>query len=66
MYTPACDGLPTFVRDAVYLVHGTRSVAAQLMTKVKRLLAEGAPVALRLGPGLPLADARLAWTLWWV
>jgi DNA polymerase III subunit epsilon len=37
-----------------------------LMTELKRLLAEGAPVALRLDDGSPLADARLAAALSWV
>ena len=37
-----------------------------LSTELKRLVAAGAPVALRLGAGPPLADARLASVLWWV
>jgi hypothetical protein len=37
-----------------------------LTTELKRLAAAGAPVALRLGSGPPLADARLAAALWWV
>ena len=58
----------------------TRSVAARrevftvarfdrlrvLSTELKRLVAAGAPVALRLGVTPPLADARLASVLWWV
>jgi hypothetical protein len=37
-----------------------------LSTELKRLVVAGAPVALRLGVGPPLADARLASVLWWV
>jgi DNA polymerase III subunit epsilon len=37
-----------------------------LITELKRLLAEGAPVALRLSDGPPLTDARLAAALSWV
>ena len=37
-----------------------------LSTELKRLVAAGAPVAVRLGVGPPLADARLASILWWV
>ena len=37
-----------------------------LTTELKRLVAAGAPVALRLGVAPPLADARLASVLWWV
>jgi len=37
-----------------------------LSTELKRLAGAGAPVALRLGPGPPLADTRLASVLWWV
>jgi DNA polymerase-3 subunit epsilon len=36
-----------------------------LTSELKRLVA-GAPVALRLGAGAALADARLASALWWV
>jgi DNA polymerase-3 subunit epsilon len=37
-----------------------------LTTELKRLVAAGAPVALRLGAGPALVDARLASALWWV
>jgi hypothetical protein len=37
-----------------------------LSTELKRLVAAGASVALRLGVGPALADARLASVLWWV
>jgi DNA polymerase III subunit epsilon len=37
-----------------------------LTTELKRLTAAGTPVALRLGSGPALADARLAAALWWV
>ena len=37
-----------------------------LTTELKRLVAAGAPVALRFGVGPALADARLAAALWWV
>ena len=37
-----------------------------LTTELKRLIAAGAPVALRLGVGPPLAESRLASALWWV
>jgi len=37
-----------------------------LSTELKRLVATGAPVAVRLGVGPALADARLAAVLWWV
>jgi hypothetical protein len=37
-----------------------------LTTELKRLLAAGAPVALRLGDGPPLDGSRLASALWWV
>jgi DNA polymerase-3 subunit epsilon len=37
-----------------------------LTTELKRLVAAGAPVALRLGAGPALDEARLASALWWV
>jgi DNA polymerase-3 subunit epsilon len=37
-----------------------------LTTELKRLIAAGAPVALRLGAGPALAESRLASALWWV
>jgi DNA polymerase-3 subunit epsilon len=37
-----------------------------LTTELKRLIAAGAPVALRLGVGPALEDSRLASALWWV
>jgi hypothetical protein len=37
-----------------------------LTTELKRLIAAGAPVALRLGVGPALDESRLASTLWWV
>jgi DNA polymerase III subunit epsilon len=37
-----------------------------LTTELKRLVAAGAPAALRFGSGPALADARLAAALWWV
>jgi DNA polymerase-3 subunit epsilon len=37
-----------------------------LTTELKRLIAAGAPVALRLGAGPALGEARLASALWWV
>jgi DNA polymerase-3 subunit epsilon len=37
-----------------------------LSTELKRLVAAGAPVALRLGVASPLAGGRLASVLWWV
>jgi DNA polymerase III subunit epsilon len=37
-----------------------------LTTELKRLIAAGAPVALRLGAGPALDEARLASALWWV
>jgi hypothetical protein len=37
-----------------------------LTTELKRLVAAGAPVALRLGPGPPLTDAGLSAVVWWV
>ena len=37
-----------------------------LTTELKRLIAAGAPVALRLGGGPALDDSRLASALWWV
>jgi hypothetical protein len=37
-----------------------------LTTELKRLIAAGAPVALRLGVGLVLDESRLASALWWV
>jgi hypothetical protein len=37
-----------------------------LTTEVKRLVAAGAPVAVRFGVEPPLTDARLAAALWWV
>jgi hypothetical protein len=37
-----------------------------LTTELKRLIAAGAPVALRLGVGPPLDGSRLASALWWV
>jgi len=37
-----------------------------LTTELKRLIAAGAPVALRLGVGPALDEARLASALWWV
>ena len=35
-------------------------------TELKRLIAAGAPVALRLGVGPALDESRLASALWWV
>jgi DNA polymerase-3 subunit epsilon len=37
-----------------------------LTTELKRLMAAGAPVTLRLGVGPPLDESRLASALWWV
>jgi DNA polymerase-3 subunit epsilon len=37
-----------------------------LSTELKRLVAAGAPVAVRVSPAPALADARLAAALWWV
>jgi DNA polymerase III subunit epsilon len=37
-----------------------------LATELKRLVAAGAPAALRFGSGPALADARLAAALWWM
>jgi len=37
-----------------------------LTTELKRLIAAGAPVALRLGVGPPLDKSRLASALWWL
>ena len=37
-----------------------------LTTELKRLIAAGAPVALRLGAGAALDESRLASALWWV
>jgi DNA polymerase-3 subunit epsilon len=37
-----------------------------LTTELKRLIAAGAPVALRLGAGPALDEPRLASALWWV
>jgi hypothetical protein len=37
-----------------------------LTTELKRLMAVGAPVALRLGAGPALDESRLASALWWV
>jgi hypothetical protein len=37
-----------------------------LNTELKRLVAAGAPVAVRLGVGPALDGSRLASTLWWV
>jgi DNA polymerase-3 subunit epsilon len=37
-----------------------------LTTELKRLIAAGAPVGLRLGAGPPLDKSRLASALWWV
>jgi hypothetical protein len=37
-----------------------------LTTELKRLIAAGAPVALRLGAGPALDESRLAAALWWV
>jgi hypothetical protein len=37
-----------------------------LTTELKRLVAAGAPAAVRFGIAPALADARLATALWWV
>jgi hypothetical protein len=37
-----------------------------LTTELKRLIAAGAPVALRLGVGPALDESRVASALWWV
>lgn len=37
-----------------------------LTTELKRLIAVGSPVGLRLGVGAPLHESRLASALWWV
>jgi DNA polymerase-3 subunit epsilon len=56
---------PIAARRAVFTVARLDRVRV-LTTELKRLVVAGAPVALRLGVGPPLADARLASVLWWL
>ena len=61
---PGYERLVAARRDAFTLARFDR--LRVLNTELKRLVSTGSPVALRLGPGCPLAGARLASVLWWV
>jgi DNA polymerase-3 subunit epsilon len=56
---------PTMARRELFTVAYLDRLRV-LTTELKRLVAAGAPVALRFGPAPALADARLAAALWWV
>jgi DNA polymerase-3 subunit epsilon len=61
---PGCDRPAAARREAFTLQRFDR--LRVLSTELKRLVATGAPVALRLGAAPPFAGARLASVLWWV
>ena len=62
---PPGYGRPVAARREAFTL-GSFDRLRVLTTELKRLIAAGAPVALRLGVGPPLNEARLASALWWV
>jgi hypothetical protein len=56
---------PVAARRAAFTL-GSFDRLRVLTTELKRLIAAGAPVALRLGAGPALDESRLASALWWV
>ncbi len=62
---PADYARPVAARRAAFTLERFDRLRV-LSTELKRLVAAGAPVALRLGVAPPLADTRLASVLWWV
>jgi DNA polymerase III subunit epsilon len=69
--TNAPPPIPPRYRRPVAACHEAFTVASfdrlrVLTTGLKRLIAAGAPVALRLGIGPALDESRLASALWWV
>jgi hypothetical protein len=56
---------PAAVRRAAFTLRSFDRLRV-LTTELKRLIAAGAPVALRLGAGPALDESRLASALWWV
>jgi hypothetical protein len=61
---PGCRRLAAARREAFTVASFDR--LRVLTTELKRLIAAGAPVALRLGVGRALDESRLASALWWV
>ena len=62
---PPGYGRPVMARREVFTVAYFDRLRV-LTTELKRLVAAGAPVALRFGVAPALADSRLASALWWV
>jgi DNA polymerase-3 subunit epsilon len=61
---PGCRRLAAARREAFTVASFDR--LRVLTTELKRLIAAGAPVAVRLGAGPALDESRLASALWWV
>ena len=61
---PGC-GRPVAARREAFTIASFDRLRV-LTTELKRLIAAGAPVALRLGAGPALDESRLASALWWV
>jgi hypothetical protein len=62
---PPAYGRPVAARREAFTVASFDRLRV-LTTELKRLIAAGAPVALRLGVGPALDESRLASALWWV
>ncbi len=61
---PGCRRRASARREAFTLASFDR--LRVLTTELKRLVAAGAPAAVRLGTGRALEESRLASALWWV
>jgi DNA polymerase-3 subunit epsilon len=62
---PPGDRRPVAARREAFTISSFDRLRV-LTTELKRLIAAGAPVALRLGPGPAFDQSRLASALWWV
>jgi hypothetical protein len=62
---PPGHGRPAAERREAFTL-GSFDRLRVVTTELKRLIAAGAPVALRLGVGPALDQSRLASALWWV
>jgi DNA polymerase-3 subunit epsilon len=62
---PPGYGRPVIARCELFTVASFDRLRV-LTTELKRLVATGAPVAVRFGPAPALVNARLATALWWV
>jgi DNA polymerase-3 subunit epsilon len=62
---PPGHGRPTAARREAFTLASFDRLRV-LTTELKRLIAAGAPVAVRLGVGPALHESRLAGALWWV